>query len=183
MLYRFRLPDGPVRDERSRRPRHRLGSAEKPEPLDDPRDPAARRAARARRRAPASTTTTKQRNAEARRRGRGDHPRVRGLEGHRRSAAIGDEEILERCIYPMINEGAKILEEGIACAPPTSTSSGSTATAGRSIAAARCSTPTRSASRKRVRSIKRFETQLGEALRPAPLLAQARRRGRRLSHA
>jgi 3-hydroxyacyl-CoA dehydrogenase len=27
---------------------------------------------------------------------------------------IPDEEILERCIYPMINEGAKILEEGIA---------------------------------------------------------------------
>jgi 3-hydroxyacyl-CoA dehydrogenase len=25
---------------------------------------------------------------------------------------ISDEEILERCIYPMINEGAKILEEG-----------------------------------------------------------------------
>ena len=28
--------------------------------------------------------------------------------------AISDAEILERCIYPMINEGAKILEEGIA---------------------------------------------------------------------
>lgn len=27
---------------------------------------------------------------------------------------ISDEEILERCVYPMINEGAKILEEGIA---------------------------------------------------------------------
>ncbi len=27
---------------------------------------------------------------------------------------IGDQEILERCLYPMINEGAKILEEGIA---------------------------------------------------------------------
>jgi 3-hydroxyacyl-CoA dehydrogenase len=27
---------------------------------------------------------------------------------------IGEEEILERCIYPMINEGAKILDEGIA---------------------------------------------------------------------
>lgn len=27
---------------------------------------------------------------------------------------ISDEEILERCLYPMINEGAKILEEGIA---------------------------------------------------------------------
>jgi 3-hydroxyacyl-CoA dehydrogenase len=26
--------------------------------------------------------------------------------------AIGDQEILERCILPMINEGAKILEEG-----------------------------------------------------------------------
>jgi 3-hydroxyacyl-CoA dehydrogenase len=26
--------------------------------------------------------------------------------------AIGDQEILERCVYPMINEGAKILEEG-----------------------------------------------------------------------
>ena len=28
--------------------------------------------------------------------------------------AISDEEILQRCLYPMINEGAKILEEGIA---------------------------------------------------------------------
>jgi 3-hydroxyacyl-CoA dehydrogenase len=27
---------------------------------------------------------------------------------------VSEEEILERCIYPMINEGAKILEEGIA---------------------------------------------------------------------
>ena len=27
---------------------------------------------------------------------------------------ISDQEILERCIYPMINEGAKILEEGMA---------------------------------------------------------------------
>ena len=28
--------------------------------------------------------------------------------------SISDEEILERCIYPMINEGAKILDEGMA---------------------------------------------------------------------
>jgi 3-hydroxyacyl-CoA dehydrogenase len=28
--------------------------------------------------------------------------------------AISDEEILERCLYPMVNEAAKILEEGIA---------------------------------------------------------------------
>ena len=31
--------------------------------------------------------------------------------------AISDQEILERCIYTMINEGAKILEEGIAIRP------------------------------------------------------------------
>jgi 3-hydroxyacyl-CoA dehydrogenase len=30
---------------------------------------------------------------------------------------ISQQEILERCIYPMINEGAKILEEGIAIRP------------------------------------------------------------------
>jgi 3-hydroxyacyl-CoA dehydrogenase len=30
---------------------------------------------------------------------------------------VSDEEILERCIYPMINEGAKILEEKIAIRP------------------------------------------------------------------
>ncbi|MBC9867081.1 MAG: 3-hydroxyacyl-CoA dehydrogenase [Opitutae bacterium] len=30
---------------------------------------------------------------------------------------ISDEEILQRCIYPMINEGAKILEEGISQRP------------------------------------------------------------------
>jgi 3-hydroxyacyl-CoA dehydrogenase len=28
--------------------------------------------------------------------------------------AIGAQEIIERCLYPMVNEGAKILEEGIA---------------------------------------------------------------------
>lgn len=30
---------------------------------------------------------------------------------------ISDQEILERCMYPLINEGAKILEEGIAIRP------------------------------------------------------------------
>ena len=32
----------------------------------------------------------------------------------RQQREISDQEILERCIYPMINEGARILEEGIA---------------------------------------------------------------------
>jgi 3-hydroxyacyl-CoA dehydrogenase len=31
--------------------------------------------------------------------------------------AISDEEIVERCIYALINEGAKVLEEGIALRP------------------------------------------------------------------
>ena len=31
--------------------------------------------------------------------------------------AVSDQEILERCLYSMINEGAKILEEGIAARP------------------------------------------------------------------
>ena len=30
---------------------------------------------------------------------------------------MSDQEILERCLYPMVNEGAKILEEGIAIRP------------------------------------------------------------------
>jgi 3-hydroxyacyl-CoA dehydrogenase len=32
-----------------------------------------------------------------------------------RRDTITDAEIVERCLYPLINEGARILEEGIAC--------------------------------------------------------------------
>ena len=39
-----------------------------------------------------------------------DFSKTRGIERR----AISDDEILERCIYPMINEGAKILDEKIA---------------------------------------------------------------------
>ncbi|GMO93042.1 3-hydroxyacyl-CoA dehydrogenase NAD-binding domain-containing protein [Bradyrhizobium sp. TM239] len=35
----------------------------------------------------------------------------------RKKRVVSDEEILERMMYPMINEGAKILEEGIAAGP------------------------------------------------------------------
>lgn len=41
------------------------------------------------------------------------HSQERGLTRR----AISDQEILERCLYAMINEGAKILEEGIAARP------------------------------------------------------------------
>ncbi len=37
--------------------------------------------------------------------------------GIARSGPISDTEIVERCIYSMINEGARILEEGIALRP------------------------------------------------------------------
>ena len=58
---------------------------------------------------------------------------------------VTDQEILERLLYPMINEGAKILDEGIAIR-------GSAIDVvwvngyGRSTGAARCTGPTRSAS-------------------------------------
>ena len=35
----------------------------------------------------------------------------------RKTRVVGDDEILERMMYPMINEGARILEEGIAARP------------------------------------------------------------------
>jgi 3-hydroxyacyl-CoA dehydrogenase len=37
--------------------------------------------------------------------------------GIRRRTDIGDEEIIERCLYPLMNEGARILEDGIAYRP------------------------------------------------------------------
>ena len=37
--------------------------------------------------------------------------------GVARRADITDKEIIERCLYPLINEGARILEEGIAYGP------------------------------------------------------------------
>jgi 3-hydroxyacyl-CoA dehydrogenase len=42
-----------------------------------------------------------------------EHSKRRGIARR----AIGDEEILERCLYSMVNEGAKILEEGVAARP------------------------------------------------------------------
>ena len=41
------------------------------------------------------------------------HRKQRGVE----SRVITDEEILERCVYPLVNEGFRVLEEGIALRP------------------------------------------------------------------
>jgi 3-hydroxyacyl-CoA dehydrogenase len=54
---------------------------------------------------------------------------------------ISDQEIIERTLFTMVNEGAKILERAWPSALRISTWFGSTVTAGRSIAAARCSGP------------------------------------------
>ncbi len=56
---------------------------------------------------------------------------------------ISDDEILERCVYALVNEGAKILEEESLSAPSISTSPMSMATPSRNTAAGRCSTRTR----------------------------------------
>ena len=42
-----------------------------------------------------------------------EHSARRGI----KRREIGDQEILERCLYVMVNEGAKILEEGVASRP------------------------------------------------------------------
>ena len=63
---------------------------------------------------PAGTTLRRpgSRTPRARPRDRGaDRPGFEADLGFERRE-IGDEEILERCMYPLINEGAKILEEG-----------------------------------------------------------------------
>ena len=56
---------------------------------------------------------------------------------------IGDDEIVERCVFALVNEGARILEEGIAQRASDIDMVYLPATASRSTAAARCSTPTR----------------------------------------
>ena len=43
--------------------------------------------------------------------------RLRGEVRRDPQRKISEQEILERCVYPMINEGAKILEEKIAIRP------------------------------------------------------------------
>jgi hypothetical protein len=59
---------------------------------------------------------------------------------------IGDEEIVERCIYALVNEARACSRRASPSAPRTSTWCTSPATASRCTAAARCSMPTRSAS-------------------------------------
>jgi 3-hydroxyacyl-CoA dehydrogenase len=61
---------------------------------------------------------------------------------------VGDEEILERCLYSMINEGAKILGEGIALRASDIDTVWINGYGFRRTAAAPCSMPTPSASRR-----------------------------------
>jgi len=86
-------------------------------------------------------------------------------------ASVSDDEIVQRCVYALVNEGARILAEGVAASAATSTRSGSTATAFRRRAADRCATP-----RYRHRDRRRH----GRALRRRrPRLLEARRRAAR----
>ena len=115
--HRVRLPDGAVRDGRPRRPRRRLAH---------------------RARSAACATRSPTRSAEQGRFGqktgkgfylyegalaRAPDPEVEKLIvdasvrlGVKRRT-VSKEEIIERLIYPMVNEGARILEEGIATRP------------------------------------------------------------------
>ena len=94
---------------RARRPRATGGSATRPSPTASARWGASgRRPARAgiaTRRAAARRSPIPRSRRSSRR-----HPRSRGIERR----AVSDEEILKRCVYALINEGARILEEGFA---------------------------------------------------------------------
>jgi 3-hydroxyacyl-CoA dehydrogenase len=89
-----------------------IGWHRDPTRIENIRDALARSTAGARRRAPASTImTTSAGRAVAG--GPADHRGFRGQAG-RRAREISDQEIVERTLYTMVNEGAKILEEGMA---------------------------------------------------------------------
>ena len=55
--------------------------------------------------------------AAARSRGREADRRRPAVRSGKKRRVVSDDEILERMMYPMINEGARILEEGIAARP------------------------------------------------------------------
>ena len=145
----------------------------------------ARWTAAARRPAPASTTTTR----TGRRR---PSPVVEQMvldhsegEGHRRAAPISDEEILERCVYPDDQRGREDPGGGQgASAPPTSIWSGSTATAGRSIAAARCSTRDTVGAEDRARPAWRNgRSAIGPEFKPSELLRRKAEAGEQFTGA
>jgi 3-hydroxyacyl-CoA dehydrogenase len=91
---------------------------------------------------------------------------------------VSDEEILERCLYPMINEGAKILDEGIAARASDIDvvwihGYGWPAfTGGPMYYADRIGLNTVLA------GLRRYEATHGEAFRPAPLLERLAAEGR-----
>ena len=175
---RFRLPDGTVRDGATSPASTSAGRKADLAQRERCATSSARWTAAARRPAPASTTTTR---AATRRPRRWSRRSIRDFAAKPAASArraIPDEEILERCIYPMINEGAKILEEGKA--DPRlrhRRRSGSTATAGPSIAAARCSTATPSASAEVLERMREFEARFGDDFKPAAAARAPRRRG------
>ena len=109
---RLRAADGTVRDERPRRSRHRL------EGRDLDQFDSARPDVRVGSAGPEERTGYYTYDPET----RSSTPDLEVVELIRGFAEtngieqrdVTDQEVLERCLYPMVNEGAKILEEGIA---------------------------------------------------------------------
>jgi predicted TIM-barrel fold metal-dependent hydrolase len=100
---------------------------------------------------------------------------------HTAARARAPREIVERCVYPLINEGIRILEEGVACAPAMWMWCGARATAFRAIAADRCSMPTPSDSRPCYDGMLKYRDLFGPMhWQPAPLLARLVSEGRTL---
>ncbi len=126
-LVGFRHADGPARDGRHGRARHRR---RRPAPASRGGHAAGRSALRRDRgqagRTRALRAEDRQRVLPIRARITGSTAGPGGRDPHRaggdaarrrRAARSSDEEIVERCVYPLINEAARILEEGIAQRP------------------------------------------------------------------
>ena len=183
-LAEVRPRDGAVPHGRPGGPGHRLGrrasaSAAESRRADTSRSwptRCAKPAASARRPAPAGTATKPASAIRSPTRGdRAAHRRVPHGATASTPRKISDDEVVERCIYALVNEGARILDEKASPrAPATSTSSTSTATASRSTAAARCCTPTPWACPTSCARCKRFAAEPGAdaSWQPAPLLLQ-----------
>ncbi len=103
--------------------------------------------------------------------------KVSGRQGVAQKPA-SDGEILERCLYPMVNEGAKILEEGKAIRASDIDIVWINGYGWRSIAAARCSGPIRFGLPKVLERLRAYQAEYGDDFKPSALLERLAAEGK-----
>ncbi|MCY1215965.1 Fatty acid oxidation complex subunit alpha [compost metagenome] len=95
--------------------------------------------------------------------------------------AVSDQEILERCVFPMINEGAKILQEGKALRASDIDVIWNNGYGWPVYRGGPMFYADTIGLDKVVRTLRQYEEMLGEEFRPAPLLADLAARGKRFA--